>query len=271
MRIKLNINKNKNLLYLLYVLNKPKFDDMQSKENFKALFKAYNLSKENCDKIKELLKTDKGQFKSKLNSHKEILIAFKENEPLFKEYWNNNIHSLRRIRDKLYRMNRRFDKEKLRCAANFYQFNLDKLSEIEVLLFMGNTDNIGRAFFNDKNVVLFARNFIGQDKEDISRDFKVVIHEIVHLFDKSARTLISKELEERGINIMEFFEFLARGFAPRGIIFEQSDNCEEYVRVIDKAIKRDKDLIDIKGDLITALKPILKQETNHPISKMGSN
>ena len=139
MRIKLTIDRNKNLLYLLYILNKPKFNGMQSKENFKALFKSYNLSKEDCDKIKELLKTEKWQLESKLNEHKEILTAFKENMPLFKEYWNNNIHSLRKIKNRLYRMTLRFDKEKLRSTANFYKFNLDKLSEIEVLLFMGNT------------------------------------------------------------------------------------------------------------------------------------
>ena len=133
----------------------------------------------------------------------------------------------------------------------------------------GNTDNIGRVFFNNQNVVLFARNFLGQDKEDISRDFKVVIHEIVHLFDKDARILISKELEEKEINIMEFFELLARSFAPKGILFEHIYNPEEYIRIIDKAVKMDKDIINIKDDLITALKPILTQETSHSIPKRG--
>lgn len=255
MLIKIKINKEKNLLYLLYVLNKSKFNDMKSKEILKKNFQGYGLSEEDCKILKELIRTEEKRFENEIKKHEHIFLAYSRNKRYFDEYWSKNLVYLEKIKDLLVKINEKFNYDILNEVAKFYDFKINESNEIEVLLFMGNINNIGRAFFNKTNIPIFIRNFNKPNIKDVEQDFRVIIHELIHLFDTNSRIVLKEDLVRYNIDIMDFFEEIARCFAPNGILFDKNDgNNLKLIEIIGEALNKNRKLVDIKDELIRQYK-----------------
>ena len=236
-KINLFVDREINLLTVFYQSSKEqsKFEDLNLKFG--------NLDKNERKNIKEILK-NRENIALEIDKYSKIREIYNLNMTAWLEYWIKNEGKITEIKNYLENKLKNFDMACFKKACDFFDFELIK--EIDICICMGNNGQFGTGnTFNSSICTLFPRKFENYTEKTLESDFAVMIHEIVHTFQKE---IYSKE--ER-----EFIEAVTRAFAPRGILINR-EKCDKgsleelMIPIIDKAILEGKTYFDVREELI---------------------
>jgi len=234
--IKIKVNSNVNFLMILYEISKnPKLFP-----EIRTFLKKYNINKKERNLIKQSF--NKGNVKSSLKYGPKLNKIYLLNKKAWEKYWNYNLNITKGIEKGIKKELEKFDVSKLRIYSKF--FGVPMLRSLEVYICIGNTGRAGRgnSFCSNKSII-FPRNFKNYNKKSLQKDFKVAMHEIIHL-------LYGKLGKNKG-----FVECLTRAFAPKGLLFNKEGmdkKSTEYkiAMLIEEAIKSEKNYNEIRNELI---------------------
>lgn len=230
MRISIKFDKLKNFLAVIYRLNIRRL-------NFEGLVN-YELGKEELRDVRRIVKGE-------IDISPKLIRIYEANKERWNSYWAENYDKLKYIVDRTNEMVEKYGEKRFLKCAKFFGTSLP--DEIDVYVLIGNDSAEGKGTALAPNVVLlFPRSFSKADDKTILADFKVLIHEVVHL-------LQGKLSNRRGEG---FSETVIRAFAPRGILtnkesLDKGSAQEKMVPVIEKAMSEGKKYLDVEEDLLS--------------------
>jgi|TARA_Y100000034_G_C6897373_1_gene414058 hypothetical protein len=235
MKVNLNIGMEKNFLAVIHNLSKQDFekDYLEISENLDE----FRISKESRKHIRKIIRDE-----NNLSDFSELKKIYEKNLVFWERYWKEHKDCLLEIAQKFDKLVSEFDFSVMKQVAKF--FCSEEINSIEFYLFMGSSTKkgTGNALFPNKGFI-FPRNFKKFTDESLNLDLRVLIHEIVHLFQKDI-------YEQEDTDLMET---ITNAFAPRGILFEEQKkdekNLERIEKLVKKAIKENKTFFDVKNEL----------------------
>ena len=234
MVINLEINKEVNFLMILYqiIKNQNKFDNF----NFPI-----ELCKDDKKIIKTILRNGNISLK-KIEENSKLNKIYKKNEKVWEKYWKNNLRNLVKIKEELEKRLDNFDFSVFEKVEKFFGTQAPK--EIVIWICMGNENIVGTGnAFSPNLCVLFPRKFNNFTQESLDNDFAVLIHEILHLYQKLCNGK-DKELTEK----------IAQCFAPRGILINENkvsgdENFMKFFNSVKKCFLENKDFDYFKKNI----------------------
>lgn len=163
--------------------------------------------------------------------------------PDFKK-WKYNKNNLDKYLEIMQKELEKFDFKQLKKVEKFFDEKFPK--EIEIFICTGNSTNATFGKNNYSFYLLLPRGF--PDKMTPKRDFRIVIHELIHSlhYKKEIESLVPEAIRR------ELFEYVVRCFAPDGILFggtPQSQNPQLMKQVM-TVVKNNKRLRECMPQLI---------------------
>jgi len=234
------ISKLRNFLYFIYILNKSKFDFMNSKRDIKNMFKSYELDAKKASYIKTLMTLEDEEVEKFIKEDQDFNQIVSINYQNFSSFFEENLHFLEKIKKDLEKLDNEFNYKGLDMVVSFYKSELPSIKSIYI--FLGNIDNMGRGFVKNNTIFLFPRMF--KDYNYAEEDFKMFIHEFIHLMEYNSKKEIGEE--------REFFENVARCFAPKGILFNKEfakENQEFWHKFVE--------IFESKGDIFNLYREMM--------------
>jgi hypothetical protein len=236
--VELIINKKVNFLMMLYEIakNQNKFEHL----SLNIFSKINETDRKN---IKTMLRSMQDISKS-LNENKKLSKIYNDNLGIWEKYWRENFLILKNIRKELIKRMNLFEMKKLKKLEYF--FETKKPKNIKIYVCMGNNYLYGTGnSFSPNLIFIFPRKFGNSNKESLDKDFAMMIHELVHLYQQD---LCMKDKKE-------FVELVARAFAPRGVFLNRElvdeDSTEgKFTKMIEDAIKKNKTYLEVENELM---------------------
>jgi len=236
MKINYILDKERAFWAAIHNLNRKSSDPQNY--NFKDILKDYKIPGELRKELRQLMFYKNETEFEILNKIKEV------NWGSWCEYWEENIDVLKKIIEGLKEFESEFDFSKLNDAETFFNSNFPE--SVNVLICPGAVSSIGRGTVSYPNgIFMFPREYNLAKKENIFKDFAVLIHEVIHILQADYYYQ-----EDRS-----FIEAVTRVFAPKGIFFENRELPENSVElkmkpIVERAIKEGKTYFDVKNELL---------------------
>ena len=236
--IEIKADSDVNFFMLLYEISK----NPNLFSEIRAFLKEYYIIKKERDLIKQAF--NKGDIKNSLKHSSKLKKIYLLNKTSWKKYWNSHLTITKKINEGLKEELKKFDISKLRIYSKFFETSMPK--SFEAYICIGNTELVGRGnSFCSNKCVIFPRDFENFNKDNIKKDFRMLMHEIIHLMH-------GKLSKNKG-----FVECLTKAFAPKGLLFDNKGidkKSTEYklAMLIKKAIKSGRNYVEIKNKLVKA-------------------
>ncbi len=237
MKILLKTSKVVNFFIILYRISR----DQDSFSNISDGLIDFKMAKEDRQNLKKTFKINLDPEVAILKEER-LSEIYNKNKQFWEEYYKDNLETLSEIVNELQRRLDKFNFEKFKKVERFFDITPKEKINVYVCIGNGSKASIGNAF--KPNICsIMPRDFISYSKESLDKDFAVLIHELVHLYQ-------DKVSDEK-----DFVEIVTRSFAPRGILInkskiEQISMQKKMLPLIERAIKENKTYFDIRNDLI---------------------